>query len=89
VRAIGRNHTLWSLLVKDLSQADNRMPAGIKDGLIGLGLWSMRYSTLALLQNLPVKPLIDVNDNVLEGLLAQGTNQSTTQASGPTGPVVA
>lgn len=85
VRAIGRNHALWSLLVKDLAQADNRMPAGIKDGLIGLGLWSMRYSTQALLQNLPVAPLIEVNDNVLAGLLAQAVGQ----AAGPTGPVVA
>jgi flagellar protein FlaF len=85
VRAIGRNHALWSLLVKDLAQADNRMPAGIKDGLIGLGLWSMRYSTQALLQNLPVAPLIEVNDNVLAGLLAQ----AVSQAAGPTGPVVA
>ncbi len=51
--------------------ADNRLPDGIKSGLIGLGLWSMRYSTQALLQELPVEPLIEVNNNVLEGLLAQ------------------
>jgi flagellar protein FlaF len=85
VRAIGRNHALWSLLVKDLAQADNRMPAGIKDGLIGLGLWSMQYSTQALLHNLPIRPLIDVNENVLAGLLAQVANT----APGPTGPLSA
>ena len=75
-RAIGRNHNLWSLLVKDLSLADNRLPEPVKAQLIGLGLWSMRYSTLALLRNLPVDPLIAVNSNVLDGLAAQEAGQS-------------
>ncbi len=70
-RAIGRNHSLWSILVKDLSLAENRLPEGMKAHLIGLGLWVMRYSTLALLRDLPLQPLIEVNGNVLDGLLAQ------------------
>jgi len=74
VRALGRNHALWSLLVKDLALSDNQLPEGIKAQLIELGLWSMRYSTLAILQNLSAAPLIDVNRNVMEGLLAQRTN---------------
>ena len=59
VRALGRNHTLWSILVQDLSLAENRMPEGIKTQLISLGLWSMRYSTLAMLKDLPVTPLAE------------------------------
>ena len=78
-RAIGRNHNLWSLLVKDLSLAENRLPEPVKAQLIGLGLWSMRYSTLALLQDLPVAPLVAVNTNVLEGLMAQATASDTQQ----------
>ena len=42
-RAIGRNHNLWSLLVKDLAMAENGLPGGVKAHLIGLGLWAMRY----------------------------------------------
>ena len=72
VRALGRNHTLWATLVQDLSLAENQMPEGIKGGLINLGLWAMRYSTIALLKDLPIEPLIEVNRNVLEGLIAQG-----------------
>ena len=78
-RAIGRNHTLWSVLVKDLSLADNGLPEGVKAQLIGLGLWSMRYSTLALLQDLPIDPLIAVNSNVLDGLMTQATVQMAEQ----------
>jgi flagellar protein FlaF len=73
VRALGRNHTLWAILVQDLSLAENRLPEGIKTELMGLGLWSMRYSTLALLKDLPLDPVIDVNRNVAEGLQAQGS----------------
>jgi flagellar protein FlaF len=72
IRALGRNHTLWSILVKDLALADNRLPDALKAELIGLGLWSMRYSTLAMLQHLPAEPLIEVNRNIADGLLAQG-----------------
>ncbi len=83
-RAIGRNHNLWSVLVKDLSLADNRLPEPVKAQLIGLGLWSMRYSTLALLRDLPVDPLIAVNSNVLDGLSAQAACQTVEQR--PTSP---
>jgi flagellar protein FlaF len=82
-RAIGRNHTLWSILVKDLAMADNHMPEGIKAGLIGLGLWSMHYSTHALLQDLPVDPLIEINDNVLQGLLVQPSAQQAKSLEAP------
>ena len=84
VRAIGRNHNLWSVLVKDLSLAENRLPEPVKAQLIGLGLWSMRYSTLALLRDLPVGPLIAVNNNVLDGLTAQETGPRTEER--PTSP---
>ncbi len=81
-RAIGRNHTLWSILVKDLALAENALPVGMKTHLIGLGLWAMRYSTLALLRDLPVQPLIDVNTNVLDGLMAQGSTAAQTTSGG-------
>ena len=71
VRALGRNHALWSLLLKDLALADNRLPQDLKTQLIGLAFWSMRYSTLAMSKPLPADPLIEVNQNVVEGLLAQ------------------
>ena len=73
LRALGRNHALWSLLVKDLALAENRLPDMLKAELIGLGLWSMRYSTLAITQTLSAEPLIEVNRNVVDGLLAQGS----------------
>ena len=71
IRAIGRNHDLWSTLVKDLAMEGNSLEASLKTQLVGLGLWSMRYSTLAILQKLPIEPLIEVNRNILDGLTLQ------------------
>ncbi len=71
IRAIGRNHDLWSTMLKDLSQSGNRLPEPLKQQLIDLAIWSMRYSILATLKNLAVQPLLDVNTNILEGLQAQ------------------
>ena len=72
VRALGRNHAMWSVLVRDLGLADNSMPDPLKAQLISLGIWAMRYSTRALLEPLPVQPLIDVNRNIADGLSTQG-----------------
>ena len=77
IRALGRNHSLWSILVKDLALSENRLPDALKAELIGLGLWSMRYSTLAMTQKLAIEPLIEVNRNVAEGLLGQGRISGT------------
>lgn len=81
VSALGRNHAMWSTLVRDLGLAENAMPGHLKTQLISLGLWSMRYSTKALLEPLPVQPLIDVNRNIAEGLSAQGGATVTDAAT--------
>ena len=71
IRALGRNHDLWSTLLKDLALESNPLPAGLKGQLIGLAAWSMQYSTLAILHNHPIQPLINVNRNVADGLALQ------------------
>ena len=71
IRALGRNHDLWSTLVKDIALDGNLLSQEIKNNLITLGAWSMRYSTHAILQDLPIQPLIDVNRNVAEGIAQQ------------------
>jgi hypothetical protein len=38
---------------------------------MSLGLWAMRYSTFALLNDVKLAPLIEVNRNVSAGIAAQ------------------
>ncbi len=71
VIALGNNHQLWSVLVKDIALDANDLPESLKTQLIALATWSMRYSTLAILHDLPLAPLIAVNLNIADGLAAQ------------------
>ncbi len=80
IKALGRNHTLWSLLVQDLALDENRLPDGLKSQLTSLGLWSMRYSTMAMLKDMPIAPLLEVNRNVVSGLVAQRSNAESGAA---------
>lgn len=83
IRALGHNHDLWSALVKDLALGGNKLPAPLKENLLALGVWSMRYSTLAILRPLPLDPLIDVNRNVAEGLASQPATSAPETLSAP------
>ena len=72
IKALGKNHELWSLLVKDLGHSSNALPAELKGQLVGLGIWSMGYSIKSICDPLlPVAPLIEVNRNIAEGLRSQ------------------
>jgi len=82
IRALGRSHTLWSILVKDLALSSNQMPEPLKTQLISLGQWAMQYSTQAILRKLPVEPLLAVNRNVAEGLAAQRAAPEAAQIDG-------
>ena len=71
IEALHQNHTLWSALVRDLAGDGNQLPTALRQELIDLGLWAMRYGNAAIGADLALTPLIDVNRNILEGLKAQ------------------
>jgi flagellar protein FlaF len=58
-------------LVRDLSAEGNLLPDDLKQNLIDLGFWAMRYGSLAVSQTLSLEPLIAVNRNIMDGLRAQ------------------
>ncbi len=71
IEALAQNHQLWSILVRDLGGDGNRLPTLLKDQLIGIGLWSMAYSNMAIAKDLSLLPLIEVNRNISDGLRMQ------------------
>lgn len=89
IRALGRNHDLWSILIKALAADANKLPDALKAQLIGLAAWSMRYSTLAILHKLPLEPLITVNRNVADGLAQQATERTSQPQAGTLAPISA
>jgi flagellar protein FlaF len=78
VHALHKNHQLWSFIVKDVAKETNRLPADLKRRIAELGLWSMRYSVAAMANDLPVQPLIQVNQDMIDGLRAQTGNAGAT-----------
>ncbi|WP_428392496.1 flagellar biosynthesis regulator FlaF [Lichenicoccus sp.] len=68
--ALGINHEIWSHMFRDLNAAENRLPPILKQDCLTLARWSLDYSTRALLKDLPLQPLIDINEQVADGLAA-------------------
>lgn len=80
IDALNKTHQLWSLLVRDLASNANNLPEGLKKQLVDLGFWAMGYSVAAMGRDLPIQPLIDVNQNILEGLRLQQVATSDVRA---------
>lgn len=74
IEALNKTHQLWSLLVRDLASDGNQLPVAIKQNLVQLGFWAMDYSRAAMCRDLSLQPLIEVNQNILEGLRGQSAN---------------
>lgn len=68
VAALHKTHLLWGILVRDLSNAGNRLPGGLRDQLLGLGVWAMGFCVSAMTSDASLQPLIEVNRNVADGL---------------------
>jgi flagellar protein FlaF len=71
VQVLLRNHQLWSMIVKDVAKEANGLPAELKRRIGELGLWAMRYSVAAMARDLSLEPLMQVNQDMIDGLRAQ------------------
>ncbi len=80
VKALSRNHELWSMQLKDIALSSNPLPPVLKKDLTELGFFSMRYSTLAISRSLPVQPLVEINDQMIEGLRMQSSSDVAQMA---------
>ncbi len=91
LKALHRNHQLWSLIVRDVAMEGNRLPPALKDQLATLGLWSMQYSLAAMSRELPVSALTAVNTNMIEALRAQldaARGPAATSSTASNGPAI-
>ncbi len=68
VAALHKTHMLWGILVRDLSNPGNRLPASLREQLLSLGVWAMGYSIAAMTSDVSLQPLIEVHRNLADGL---------------------
>jgi flagellar protein FlaF len=68
IDALSKNHQMWSLICKDVTLDANGLPGELKQSIAGLARWAMAYSTAAMERELPLQPLIRVNQDMIDGL---------------------
>ena len=69
--ALHKVHRLWSILLSDLLDGRNALPAELKGRLVSLGLWAQRESLARLTDAASLQPLIALHRDLAEGLEAQ------------------
>ncbi|MCE0744361.1 flagellar biosynthesis regulator FlaF [Acetobacter sicerae] len=76
IHALTMNQKLWSSILLETSVEDNEIPDVIRKDLLNLAIWSTRYSIRAMLHDISLKPLIDINQDMLDGLRQNTNNQN-------------
>jgi len=62
------NQSVWNAFLADLSHEGNRLPVGLKQGLVSLALWVTRETDRVMDRRTGVDGLINVNKTVMHGL---------------------
>ena len=83
IKALHRNHRLWSLLLTDVGLSSNGLPPILKKDLVSVGAWSMSYSIVAMNVDRPVQPLIDINNDMIEALRPARVAPAATAHAAP------
>ena len=68
IRALNGNIQLWTLLMQDLNDPGNALPAPIKARYVSIGLYARRASMTALSKATDLTTLIRINTDVLDAL---------------------
>lgn len=70
-KALDWNRRLWSTLSTDCAIEGNGLPKELRAGIISLGLWVSKYTSLVARGKEDIGALIDINKTIMEGLAEQ------------------
>ena len=68
IRALHWNRRLWSTLAEDCSLEGNALPPEARAQIISLALWVNRHTSAVMQRKEDIRPLIDVNRMIMQGL---------------------
>jgi flagellar protein FlaF len=63
-----QNERVWMALKADLLESSNLLSKELRAGLISLALWVERHTANVLAGKAEVKPLLDINRSIVNGL---------------------
>jgi len=66
--SIWENQRVWLTFKADLAEKDNGLTADLRAALISLALWVENHTKAVLSGSKNVKPLIDINRSIIDGL---------------------
>ncbi|MFA7430433.1 MAG: flagellar biosynthesis regulator FlaF [Rhodospirillaceae bacterium] len=70
ILALHRNTKLWQAFAADCSESGNQLPDDIRAKIVSLALWVYNHTEKAIIGELPVRPLAEVNRTIAKGLAA-------------------
>ena len=68
LKALDRNNELWEALAADLLEPTNQLPESLRGQLLSIALFVERHTIACRRMKGAIKPLIDVNRNIMGGL---------------------
>ncbi|ADM09643.1 flagellar protein FlaF, putative [Parvularcula bermudensis HTCC2503] len=76
VTAVHRNMEMWTALIVDLLQEENKIDQTLKVGLLKLGQFSLVHSRKVVCRQAEPEVLISINRQIAAGLKAQAQNNA-------------
>jgi len=67
-QTLWQNERIWMVVKRDLAKTENALGDELKASLISLAIWVEKHTLLVLEGKAKVKPLLDVNWNIIRGL---------------------
>ena len=83
IPAVHENDRLWTVLQAELVAPDNALPGQLRANLLALSIWSQRHGAAVIDGSAEIQPLIDVNKNIVAGLMAQRRRAEAPAAVSP------
>lgn len=66
--SLWRNQKVWTAFKMDLAQSDNALSPDLRASLLSLAAWVDTHTTGVMSGARKVKPLIDINRSIIDGL---------------------
>ncbi len=80
------NRRLWLTLQTDLASDGNRLPDELRAKLISIAIWVDKHSSMVIRGQASLKPLIEVNRSIMDGLSGQAAVEDDQHLQLPSMP---
>lgn len=80
--ALDWNRRMWSLFGNDCARSTNGLPDQLRANIVSLSIWVNKHTSLVMRNKEEIRPLIEVNRIIMQGLLPQPQAQASSEVAG-------